>query len=54
MDIEAIQREIEDGFIHQQLHPTAPLRILNYSQKSQFDWRWNAETTLCHSLDVPS
>ena len=52
MDIEAIQREIEDGFIHQQLHPTAPLRILNYSQKSQFDWRWNAETTLCRGLIV--
>lgn len=52
MDITAIQCEIEDGYIHQQAHPTAPLRILNYSQKAQFDWRWNVETTLCRGLIV--
>lgn len=44
LDVEAIQREIAAGYINEQPHPSAPLRILNYSQQVQFDWRWNAET----------
>lgn len=52
LDVEAIQREISAGYINEQQHPSAPLRILNYSQRAQFDWRWNAETMQCRGLIV--
>lgn len=52
LDVEAIQREIAAGYINEQSHPYAPLRILNYSQRAQFDWRWNAETMQCRGLVV--
>lgn len=52
LDVDAIQREIEAGYINEQRHPTAPLRILNYSQRAQFDWRWNTETMQCRGLIV--
>lgn len=44
LNVEAIQQEVAAGYINEQLHPSAPLRILNYSQRAQFDWRWNAAT----------
>lgn len=50
LDVEAIQREIAAGYINEQPHPSASLRILNYSQRAQFDWRWNAETMQCRGL----
>lgn len=52
LDVDAIQREIAAGYITEQQHPSAPLRILNYSQRAQFDWRWNAETLQCRGLIV--
>lgn len=52
LDVEAVQREIAAGYINEQVHPSAPLRILNYSQRAQFDWRWNAETMQCRGLIV--
>ncbi len=52
LDIEAIEREIAAGYIDEHPHPTAPLRILNYSQRTQFEWRWNAETMQCRGLIV--
>ncbi len=52
LDVESIQREIADGYINEQTHPSAPLRILNYNQRAQFDWRWNAATMLCRGLIV--
>ncbi len=52
LDIEAIQREIAAGYINEQSHPIAPFRILNYSQRAQFDWRWNAETMQCRGLII--
>jgi len=52
LDIDAIQREVADGYINEQRHPTEPYRILNYSQRAQFDWRWNNETMQCRGLIV--
>jgi T4 RnlA family RNA ligase len=49
---ETIKREIANGYISEQQHPTAPLRILNYTQKTQFDWHWNNETKQCRGLIV--
>lgn len=50
--VAAIQDEIASGYINEQAHPSAPLRILNYSQRAQFDWRWNAATMQCRGLIV--
>lgn len=54
LDIDLIEKEIEAGYINEQLHPCAPLRILNYSQRAQFDWRWNPATMQCRGLIVDS
>lgn len=52
LDIEAVEHEIAAGYISAQAHPLAPLRILNYTQRAQFDWRWNAQTMQCRGLIV--
>jgi len=52
IDFAAVDKAIEDGYIKVQHHPTAPLRILNYSQKAQFEWRWTPETMACRGLIV--
>lgn len=52
IDFEAVSREVQAGFISEQRHPSAPLRILNYTQRAQFDWRWNAETMQCRGLII--
>ncbi len=52
IDPHAIRREIEAGFISEQHHPKWSLRILNYTQRCQFDWRWNAQTMQCRGLIV--
>lgn len=50
MDISKIEKEVEAGYINCQRHPTAPLRIFNYSARTQFEWRWNDETMSCRGL----
>jgi len=52
IDPDAIRREIEAGYISEQRHPEWDLRILNYTQRCQFDWRWNAQTMQCRGLIV--
>ena len=52
LDIEAVQREISAGYINEQRHDVAPYRILNYSQRAQFDWHWTNETMQCRGLVV--
>lgn len=52
INVEAIQTEIDDGYINRQAHPVAPLSILNYSAKTQYEWRWNDETKACRGLIV--
>ena len=52
LDVELISKEIAEGYINEQRHPTAPLRILNYSPRAQFDWHWNSATMQCRGLIV--
>lgn len=52
INVEAIQDEIDGGYINRQAHPVAPLSILNYSAKTQYEWRWNDETKACRGLIV--
>jgi RNA ligase len=52
LDFVAIRREIDSGYISEQRHPQAPIRILNYTHRAQYDWRWNPETMQCRGLIV--
>ena len=36
VDREKLMQQIADGMVKEQVHPSLPLRILNYTQKAQF------------------
>lgn len=40
----------DEGYIRRQIHPTLPLAILNYSEKAQYEQRWNDVTLNCRGL----
>lgn len=42
------------GYIRETFHPSLDLRIINYTEKAQFDNEWNAVTTQCRGLIVNS
>jgi RNA ligase len=44
----------EEGWIHSQSHPTLPLRILNYTQKTQYESHWDEVTLNCRGLIIDS
>ena len=52
IDFQKINQQVEDGYIKVQHHPTAPLRIFNYSVKAQFEWKWTPEIMACRGLIV--
>ena len=45
-------QEIAEGYVRTRKHPTLPLEILNYSEKAQYEQRWNAVTRNCRGLIV--
>ena len=47
-----IKKEISDGYVYAQRHPTAQLTILNYTQKAQYDWHWSDATKACRGLII--
>lgn len=49
---ELIDRRIEEGYIRANLHPSGKLKILNYTQKTQFEWVWDEATINCRGLIV--
>lgn len=50
MDLSLINQEIAAGYIGVREHPVLPLRILNYTPKTQYERRWNAATLACRGL----
>lgn len=52
MDFALINQEIELGYIGVRSHPVLPLRILNYTPKTQYERRWNAATLACRGLII--
>jgi RNA ligase len=50
--LEALELELQDGFVKEQKHPTLPLTILNYTDKATYDRRWNDVTMHCRGLIV--
>jgi RNA ligase len=53
-DLEYLDKAVEDGFIRVQEHPTEPLMIYNYSEKTQYEGEWNYATQTCRGLIVDS
>jgi RNA ligase len=41
---------VRDGYVRVQRHPSAPLLIHNYTEKSQFEGVWNPVTLTCRGL----
>lgn len=52
IDFDKVQEQVDAGYIKVQRHPTAPLRIFNYSVKAQFEWKWTPEIRACRGLIV--
>lgn len=50
MNIDTLKKYEEDGWLISQTHPTLPLIIWNYSQKTQFESYWNNVTLMCRGL----
>lgn len=50
LDPAELSRQIEIGNVRVQSHPNLPLFIYNYTEKCQFDKRWNDYTLACRGL----
>lgn len=49
-DLDFLDRQIKEGFVRQQIHPTENLAILNYTPKAQYSREWNGVTRQCRGL----
>ena len=52
MNKELLDKYVADGWLISQKHPTLPLAIYNYSQKTQYDGHWDDVTLSCRGLIV--
>jgi RNA ligase len=52
MNKELLDKYVADGWLVTQKHPTLPLSIYNYSQKTQYDGHWDDVTLSCRGLIV--
>jgi hypothetical protein len=52
LDLDLLKQRIDEGYVRQQHHPREPLRILNYSQKTQWEQAWDDVTRQCRGLIV--
>jgi len=50
--LEELELELQDGFVVERKHPTLPLTILNYTDRTTYEQRWNAVTMHCRGLIV--
>jgi len=49
-DIETLRQYKKEGWIYSQVHPTLPLIIWNYSDKTQYEVKWDKITLNCRAL----
>ncbi len=49
-ELAELPQMLAGGYISIRPHPTAPLRIYNYTAKAQYDSVWNATTLICRGL----
>lgn len=52
IDFDEVRRLVADGYISERRHPSADLRILNYTPKTQYAGLWTPETRRCRGLIV--
>lgn len=45
---------LDQGYVRQQVHPTEPLFILNYTEKAMWEHKWNDTTRTCRGLIINS
>lgn len=45
-----LRRMLDEGFVREQTHPSLPLGILNYAEKTQYAREWNPVTLACRGL----
>lgn len=50
MDISKLNQYKEDGWLMNQIHPTLPLIIWNYTPKTQYEQFWDEITLICRGL----
>lgn len=48
--ISQLQGEVEQKFVRSQRHPSLPYTIYNYTERAQFEQRWNEVTLNCRGL----
>jgi RNA ligase len=46
-DVAELETLINDGYVRRQVHPSAPLSILNYTEKAQYERVWTDVTRRC-------
>lgn len=51
-DLDALQAAIDDGFVREQTHPDLPLKILNYTERTQYERAWTHITETCRGLII--
>ncbi|MFF5261338.1 RNA ligase [Actinomadura viridis] len=49
-DLTALNTAIAEGHVREQHHPTLPLRILNYTERCQYERAWTNVTLNCRGL----
>jgi RNA ligase len=49
---DALHHALTGGYVKAQQHPSLPLRILNYTTKTQYEGAWNKVTRQCRGLIV--
>jgi len=54
VNIDLLKKNIGDGYIISQKHPTLDLTIYNYSQFAQYDNHWDEITLMCRGLILDS
>lgn len=50
LDRHHLAQMIEDGYVREQVHPSEPLCILNYTEKAAYEREWNPVTLACRGL----
>lgn len=51
---EKLDQMVEEGWLISQVHPDFDLTIYNYSQKTQYERKWNKETLVCRGIVLNS
>lgn len=55
LNVDMLEIELQDGYVRERQHPDDPaLTIFNYTEKAQYERRWNTVTSQCRGLIVDS